>query len=445
VNTRTAYIIFWIIWLLVPILIDGAIVFFSFFGAIRNHRTYRKQQPLPFTPQVSIVIPVKNGARTLEACIRSIAEQDYPPDALEIMVIDNGSTDDSFAAFNAIDDIENRITWHSIIGQGKAWALNSGVYLSQAQYFVNVDCDLILAPDAIRNVISHMEGNADIGAATGYLVVSPPDRQATINEQLLAKLEFLEYVTVFGVGRAYQSQVNSLFTLSGAFSIFRREVLLRTFLYNQDTVSEDTDLTLQLYAQAKEYRIVTIQNAMAYLHPTENWSKLYSQRVRWQRGELEASALHLNLVRRTIWQLKGISLKRTLLVDHTLALPRLIWLVFLPILTSFGYSGSMIFLSYLFMYAFYLFIELIWITTAYLYAVPTVRTQIKEYLLMIPLMPIYRIIIFLFRVSGFIYAINEPFSWAVPNPIHQLGDALNDLRNHLNTWQRKILDRLSDR
>ncbi|HET59781.1 MAG TPA: glycosyltransferase, partial [Chloroflexi bacterium] len=246
-NTRTAYIIFWIIWLLVPILIDGAIVFFSFFGAIRNHHTFRKQQPLPFTPQVSIVIPVKNGAHTIEACIRSIAEQNYPHDALEIMVIDNGSTDDSFAVFNAIDDIENRITWHSIIGQGKAWALNSGVYLSQAQYFVNVDCDLVLAPDAIRNAISHMEGNPDIGAATGYLVVSPPDRQATNNEQLLAKLEFLEYVTVFGVGRAYQSQANALFTLSGAFSIFRREVLLRTFLYNQDTVSEDTDLTLQLY------------------------------------------------------------------------------------------------------------------------------------------------------------------------------------------------------
>ena len=138
-SSITAYVIFWIIWLLVPILIDGITVIFSFFGAFLNHRNFNTNQSLHFYPKVSVVIPIKNGAATLEACIRSIAAQKYPPDRLEIMVIDNGSTDDSFKIFNTITDIANRMTWHSIIGQGKAWALNSGVYLSQSQYFINVD------------------------------------------------------------------------------------------------------------------------------------------------------------------------------------------------------------------------------------------------------------------------------------------------------------------
>ncbi|NSW50942.1 MAG: putative glycosyltransferase, exosortase G system-associated [Anaerolineae bacterium] len=440
-STTTAYILFWIIWLLVPILVDGITVIASLFGAVFNHRSFHQQQSLDFHPKVSIVIPVRNGAKTLEACIRSIAAQSYPAELLEIMVIDNGSTDDSFQVFNRLTDIRNRITWHSIIGRGKAWALNSGIYLSHSQYFINVDCDLILAPDAVENAIAHMESKPDIGAATGYLVVLPPAKEAASSQKILAELEFFEYVTVFGVGRAYQSQINALFTLSGAFSVFRREILLRTFLYNQDTVSEDTDLTLQLYTQAKEHKIVTIQNAVAYLHPTEDWAKLYSQRVRWQRGELEAAALHQNLVKHSFLRLKGLSLQRTLLIDHTLALPRLIWLVFLPILTHFGYTGSMILFSYLVMYLFYLAVEGIWIAAAWLYAAPAVRQRMLENWFLLPLMPLYRITIFLFRVSGFIYAINEPFSWAVPNPITQLKTALqaqwHSLVQRFTAWRSK--------
>jgi biofilm PGA synthesis N-glycosyltransferase PgaC len=443
-STFYAYIIFWSVWLLVPILIDGITVVVSFIGAMLNHRKFQEENTLSNYPLISIVIPIKNGAKTLEACIRSIAAQDYPTEKLEILVIDNGSTDESFDVFNSLTDVENRMTWHSIIGKGKAWALNSGVYLSQAHYFINVDCDLILAPNAISNAIGQMEKNPDIGAATGYLVVTPSENKDPFL-YTLSRLEFLEYVTVFGVGRAYQSQMNSLFTLSGAFSIFRREVLLKTYLYNQDTVSEDTELTMQVYSQAEEYRVVTIQNAIAYLHPIESLSALYSQRVRWQRGELEASALHLNLLKRSILNFRQLSIQRILIVDHTLALPRLIWLVFLPILSNFGYSQSMIFLSYIVMYLFYLLIEILWIGTAYLYATPQVRGTITKNLKFIPLMPVYRISTFVFRVAGFITAITDSFSWTVENPFDQTKEGINELKNKFNLWIEDLAGKVSSR
>jgi putative glycosyltransferase (exosortase G-associated) len=442
-NSIYASIIFWIVWLLVPILINGITIVFSFVGAMLNHRKKPIMESGSNYPLISIVIPIKNGAKTLEACVRSIAAQNYPKEKMEIMVIDNGSTDQSFDVFNSLIDIEYRMTWHSIIGKGKAWALNSGIYLSQAHYFINVDCDLILAPNAILNAIAYMEKNEDVGAATGYLVISPPESDSAF-KQLLGKLEFLEYVTVFGVGRAYQSQTNSLFTLSGAFSIFRREVLLQTFLYNQDTVSEDTELTLQLYTKANQFRVVTIQNAIAYLHPIESLYALYSQRVRWQRGELEASALHLQLLKEPLLRIQKLSLKRILLVDHTLALPRLIWLIFLPILTGFGYSPSMIFFSYILMYLFYLFIEVLWIGTAYLYAAPEIQKEIIGYLPYITLMPIYRISTFFFRVAGFISAITEPFSWTAPNPIEQTKEGLKEVKEKVIVWVEGMIAKFQE-
>jgi hypothetical protein len=99
----------------------------------------------------------------------------------------------------------------------------------------------------------------------------------------------------------------------------------------------------------------------------------------------------------------------------------------------------MIFLSYVVMYLFYFAIELIWLGTAYLYAPPDVRKIMKDYLLLLPLMPLYRITIFLFRVSGFLYAINEPFSWAVPNPIHQLQDAWKSWVKDADGFANRIL------
>ncbi|MBN2048205.1 MAG: glycosyltransferase [Anaerolineaceae bacterium] len=419
-SSLIAYSIFWVVWLLVPILIDGISIVTGVIGKLLNHASTRETKALEYFPHVSVIVPVLNGEKTLEDCIRSIAAQDYPLENIEVMVIDNGSTDNTFGVFQQLSDLDLRVTWHSIVGRGKAWALNSGIYLSQARYLINIDCDLKLDPNAIRSALRYMEHHQDVGAATGYLSILPPPEEASRSRRMLANLEFIEYAAVFGVGRSYQTQLDALYTLSGAFSIFRRDVLLKTFLYNPDTVSEDTDLTFQLYARAGGQRIVSLQDAIAYLHPIESWEKLYSQRVRWQRGQLEVSALHDELVKRPWWKFRGLSPSRSLMIDHTLALPRLIWLVFLPVLADFGYSPQLIFTSYVVMYLFYLAIESIWWLAALRYALPEIRQRMIRGIKYLPLMPFYQVILFLFRVSGFIYAINEPFEWQVANPKEQL-------------------------
>ncbi|MCB2178839.1 putative glycosyltransferase, exosortase G system-associated [bacterium] len=431
-STLQAYAFFWGIWLLVPILVDGISVLFSILGTVMQRRKEKQTQTkLSFYPKVTIIIPVLNGERTLRACVNSITRQHYPLDQMEVLIIDNGSTDQSFNVFQSINTQGLRVTWHRITGRGKAWALNSGIYLSQGQYIINIDCDMTLDPDAVRNAIEYLENNLDVGAATGYLVIQDPDKQATTEEKLLASCEFLEYTTVFGVGRSYQSFLDSLNTISGAFSIFRRDALMKTLLYNKDTVSEDTDLTYQLYMRAPQYRIVSLANSIAYLFPIESWSRLYSQRVRWQRGQLEVNAVHYDSLDKKMLKVKGLSPTRSLLIDHTLALPRLIWLAFMPVLSAFGYSSRLIFSAYMVMYAFYLLVEVLWVATAWVYTEPKIRRRVEKHLYALPFLPVYRIIVFLFRVAGFINVMKEPFQWHIPNPLEQTRAGLEDIRQKL--------------
>lgn len=437
----TAFFIFWGVWLLVPLLVDGLTTFVSLIGAlIMRWRRAARQHTLEFHPFVSIIIPVYNSADTLEACLRSVAAQQYPLRRMEVLLINNGSKDSSFDIFARLHgELGLHLTWHSIINQGKAWALNAGIHMAQGQYIFNVDSDAVLAPDAVLRVVETMEAEPDLGAVTGSIAVLPAPDGASLERRLLADCEFFEYLTAFHVGREHQTVLRNLYTLSGAFSVFRREVLLNTFLYSRETVTEDTDLTFELYERFRNWRVGSVSTAIAYVHSIETLSTLYAQRVRWQRGQIEVSARHEELMNRPIWQPFGFVPARTLALDHTLAFPRLVWTLLLPILTSFGYPLSLIIFATLALYGFYLLIDLAWIGVAWLDVDADARRRLRRIWWLLPLLPLYRMLIFWFRFSGFLHAVAEPGAWRVQDPVVQVRRGLLDVQQRAHQVYQAIL------
>jgi putative glycosyltransferase (exosortase G-associated) len=435
-----AFTLFWGAWLLVPMLIDGLTTVASLAGVLiqRARRARLRKKPLAFAPLVSLIVPVFNSSQTLEACLRALAAQDYPTERMDILVANNGSTDDSFAVFARMQQtLGLQLSWHPIINQGKAWALNAGIHLARGKYIFNIDSDVVLAPDAIRRVVETLEAEPDLGAVTGAVEVLPPSADAGPLRRLLNECEFFEYLAAFHVGREQQTLLGNLYTLSGAFSVFRREVLLRTFLYNQETVTEDTDLTFELYERCAEWRVGCVSDAVAYVHPIESLGALYSQRVRWQRGQLEVSARHAALLRRPMWQLRGFAPARILAVDHTLAFPRLVWTFLLPVLALYGYSGGLILGALVILYGFYMLIDLLWLMVAWLDATAATRQRLGRVGWLLPLLPLYRMTIFWFRLSGFLQAVAEPGTWRVADPVMQVRQAWYAERGRLRQlWQR---------
>jgi putative glycosyltransferase (exosortase G-associated) len=446
--------VFWGIWIVVPLLIDGVASITLFVGFFVMRRMQRRTQAgsasrnevqpvfnlaVPATdgktyqPVVSIIIPVYNGENALPACIASIKRQDYPADRLEIIAVDNDSRDGTVQVLQRLqtEAWAGQFHWISIPYRGKAHALNAGIHLTTGQYIINIDADVVLDKNAVRSVISTFEQNPKISAATGGIQVLPADPADGRLRRVIAECEFQEYMSAFWMGRQYQSLTNSLFTMAGAFSIFRREALLQTFLYDNQTVSEDTKLTLDFYRQLKNARIVCIANAIAYISPTRSLSALYAQRVRWQRGQLEVAALNPERIHPNFFQIRGLSLSRLLMIDHTLLFPRLVWMFLFPLMIFFDYSISLVISATLLMYGFYAAINGLTSLGMYMIAGPSEKERLRRNWWIPLVMPAYRSFVFLCRLAGSIIVMTEQPEWRVTDPLAETRQAIQQTTSNL--------------
>jgi len=451
------FLLFWGIWLLIPMMIDGATALAYFLGVVwvrLRTRGRRKTKALRFYPTVSVVIPVHNGAPFLGACLASIRRQNYPHDKIEVIVADNLSDDDSFSVFQEQQKMpfEGQMSWISIPRRGKAWALNAGFHAARGEILANIDCDVILHPNALLEVAKAFETDPSLSAATGAVEILPIDgfTQSNPIRYLLRECEYQEYYEGFKIGRQYQTATNSLFTLAGAFSSFRREVLYRTFLYERTTVSEDTQLTFEIHKRFTKQRVACIAEAIAYVEPIRSLSSLYSQRVRWQRGQLEVTALYPEMTYRNLLRFSGLGPTRFLLVDHTLAFPRMTWFFVLPLLYFFGYPLSVVIGAFIALYLCYMGIAAFSLLTTYLLAEGMPRRRIRDHWWVFIFMPAYRMGLFWFRFGGFVNVFMEPAEWRVKDPwtmtkegLARTSDKAKPVLSYLGERYRALRGRLS--
>src|SRR5699024_1924797 len=111
----------------------------------------------------------------------------------------------------------------------------------------------------------------DLAALTGTILTQRHQIKQTPKRWLrfLQKTEYFEYAQAFLSGRTIESNKNELFTMSGAFSAFRKSTLVDTFMYNTDTVGEDTDMTFQVRQRLKQ-KVMLCADAIFYIEPLES-------------------------------------------------------------------------------------------------------------------------------------------------------------------------------
>jgi cellulose synthase/poly-beta-1,6-N-acetylglucosamine synthase-like glycosyltransferase len=285
------------------------------------------------------------------------------------------------------------------------------------------------------------QSDLNLVAATGSIQVLPAEPNDPPWKAIWAECEAVEYLTAFGIGRQYQAATNSLFTLAGAFSAFRREAILDTFLYDQSTVSEDTKMTLDIRKSlaSREKYIGCVADAISYVTPTLSFSQLYAQRVRWQRGQLEVAALHSDLALSKLFQINGLSIPRTLIIDHTLAFPRLIWTFLLPMLHLLGYPLSLVVHATIGLYIFYAFIEALAVGACYLVSDPKVRARLRDCWYIPIFIPAYRFVVFWFRLGGFFNVLNDQAEWRVKDPWQETRDGISHTFDTFRGFYRRLI------
>lgn len=412
----------WGVWLLVPLLIDGGTAF-AYLVAVLSGRTRRlpirpvTDAPAGKWPRVTILVPVHNSRDVLGPCLDSIRAQNYPAELLEILCIDNGSQDDSYAVFcdEQQQPYPGSMHWLSTFHRGKPWALNVGIHYATGQYVMNLDSDVTLHRDAVANMVAAFEDDDTLIAATGAVEIRPrPGSKGFM--RVIHECEFQEYYAAFNVGRRFQSATRTLFTLAGAFSVFRRDILFSTHLYDTSTVGEDTFMTFELQEHYPDKRVGVVPSAVCYTEEIPSLRALYAQRVRWQRGEIEVIAAHPKLASRGLFY-RGFSPARTLVTDHTLAFPRVAWTILMPALAFFGYHWSTLLVAAIAMYVAYVIIEAAtWVTSALLVVAPSAGRLLRGPWV-IPLMPAYRYLVFWMRFAGALTVLTEAHTWRTTDPV----------------------------
>lgn len=430
---------FWITWTIIPVIVEIIPSMISAFRVYYQGTHQKKLTPPAKLPMISILVPVYNSEKTLFACLDSIAQSTYPKDCIQVIVANNQSTDNSFGAFA---EAQNRFeTLHlSIINtaKGKAQALNVAMYNAIGTYIINIDSDGQLEPHALMNLVLRFENDSHIAAMTGTILSDKAQIMATKNRRIrrIQKNEYFEYAQAFLSGRTIESGKNELFTMSGAFSAFRRDVLYNTFMYNTETVGEDTDMTFQIRQRLGD-KVVLCHDAIFYIGPISGWSELYTQRQRWQRGELEAVHSY-NRGRAGLNQFFKNFLVRRLMIDHTFMFPKMIWFFASIVLLFFRYSAVVLAASYILIYFLYVVVEALnFICVRTLLAdFPDERRFYDHQWWTMLTLPGYNLVCFWFRLIGTINMMVGSANWTSKRP----GAEAHEVRQQVRADMRALWD-----
>ncbi|SBW18811.1 polysaccharide deacetylase [Candidatus Protofrankia californiensis] len=252
--------------------------------AHRHQRTADRhwQAAAGFRPPVSVIIPAYNEAVGIADTVHSMVANDYPD--LEVIVVDDGSTDGTA-------DIVERLGLPEVVvvrqaNQGKPAALNHGIAVASADVLVLVDGDTVFEPDTVSHAVQPLRDPA-VGAVAGNTKVG--NRQG-----LLGRWQHIEYVQGFNLDRRMYDMLQCMPTVPGAIGAFRREALESVGGVSEDTLAEDTDLTMALCRAG--WRVVYAEQARAWTEAPATLSALWRQRYRWCYGTMQAMWKHRHAV-----------------------------------------------------------------------------------------------------------------------------------------------------
>jgi poly-beta-1,6 N-acetyl-D-glucosamine synthase len=229
-------------------------------------------------PPVTIIVPAYNEGKVIVPAIRSLLQIDYP--AYEILVVDDGSTDDTREQVAPLEGRHGDVTVRLVsrLNGGKASALNTGIALARHDYVLCMDGDSKLEPQVLRVSMPHFAKD-HVAAVAGNVKVINRDTH-------LSCFQALEYIEGLNMARRAQGFVHVVNIIPGPIGVFRRSVLQEVGGYDRDTYAEDADLTLKILSSG--YHIVYEDRAIAWTEAPESVNDLIKQRYRWTRGILQA-------------------------------------------------------------------------------------------------------------------------------------------------------------
>jgi cellulose synthase/poly-beta-1,6-N-acetylglucosamine synthase-like glycosyltransferase len=286
----------------------------------------------PLTLPVSLIVPAYNEGAGIVAAVQAMTALRYP--RYEIVVVDDGSTDDTFERLREQFDlvevprvVPGEVPYRSQVlsvhvardhpetltvvrktNGGKSDALNVGINLSRHPLVCMVDADSVLDPDALLAVAKPFGDDplrvaacgGVVRIANGCTVVGGRVVDVRMPRRWLLRIQVVEYLRAFLMGRTGWSRLGGLVVISGAFGIFRRDLVVRVGGMAYDTIGEDAELVVRLHHHLRErgedYRVIFVAEPVSWSEAPASLRVLGRQRRRWHRGIAEILRKHRGMI-----------------------------------------------------------------------------------------------------------------------------------------------------
>jgi cellulose synthase/poly-beta-1,6-N-acetylglucosamine synthase-like glycosyltransferase/peptidoglycan/xylan/chitin deacetylase (PgdA/CDA1 family) len=235
----------------------------------------------PITGPVSVLVPAYNERACIANTVHSLMASDHP---IEVVVIDDGSTDGTADIVEALRLPNVRVVRQ--VNSGKPAALNNGIRHARYEIVVMMDGDTVFEPSTVRELVQPF-GDMRVGAVAGNAKVGNRDT-------LIGAWQHIEYVMGFNLDRRMYDVLGCMPTIPGAVGAFRRQALERVGGMSEDTLAEDTDITMAMHRDG--WRVVYAERARAWTEAPETVQQLWSQRYRWSYGTMQAIWKHRRAV-----------------------------------------------------------------------------------------------------------------------------------------------------
>ena len=275
----------------------------------------------PFMPGISILVPAYNEAPIIVDTVQALLQLNYP--TTEVIVINDGSEDETLKrlveAFH-LEQIEaqlpyeipsepiNRVyrsTQHEDLvvvdkeNGGKSDALNAGLWLAEEPLTCSIDADSIIDSDGLLKVVKPflrdphetVATGGTVRVANGCEIEDGVVKSVGLPRNNLAEIQVIEYLRAFYSGRLGLDQLDSLILISGAFGLFRTDVIREIGGYNTESITEDFDLVVRLHRHLSDsnrpYRVRFVPEPVVWTEVPETFAELGRQRRRWYRGLID--------------------------------------------------------------------------------------------------------------------------------------------------------------
>jgi len=254
---------------------------YGYINLVKSLKEKKQVNEMDFDyPSCSILIPAHNEAMVIGDTIESMLKIVYPEDKLQIIVINDGSTDNTKKIIESYAEKDSRVQLFDIPkgegGKGKSRTLNIGMSAAKGEIIAVYDADNTPDKDSLRYLVAQLIQHKELGAVLGKF------RTVNKDKNWLTKFINIETLSFQSMLQAGRWQMHNIATLPGTNFVMWNWLIKKLNGWDEEALTEDSELSIRIYQEG--YKIKFIPYALTYEQEPESWRVWIKQRIRWVRG-----------------------------------------------------------------------------------------------------------------------------------------------------------------